>query len=185
MGRARRLHAGGLDTTRRGEGLACDIRRSETQVVLTEPAHLPLIDGLDLDGVRVLDVTSDEWPGLVDSGQGQPLPSYDVSADDLMMLIFTSGTSGDPTAVRITQEKVASPGVMLADRFGLEPEDVCYRTTYANYVGKPLTYVMATPEQPADADNPLRISSATRQLSGTSTVRAALRLDGRGLLLVD
>src|SRR6202012_598903 len=28
--------------------------------------------------------------------------------------------------------------------------------TYANYVGKPLSYVLATPEQPDDADNPLR-----------------------------
>ncbi len=31
-----------------------------------------------------------------------------------------------------------------------------YGATYANYVGKPLSYVLATPEQPDDADNPLR-----------------------------
>jgi fatty-acyl-CoA synthase len=30
-----------------------------------------------------------------------------------------------------------------------------YGVTYANYVGKPLSYVLATPEQPDDADNPL------------------------------
>jgi fatty-acyl-CoA synthase len=29
--------------------------------------------------------------------------------------------------------------------------------TYANYVGKPLAYVLATPERPDDADNPLRL----------------------------
>ena len=29
--------------------------------------------------------------------------------------------------------------------------------TYFNYVGKPLSYVLATPEQPDDADNPLRL----------------------------
>ena len=100
----------------------------------------------------------------------------------------------------MTHEKVAFPGEMLADRFGLGPDDVCYLSmplfhsnavmagyapalaagatmalarrfsasgflpdvrrfgaTYANYVGKPLTYVMATPERPDDADNPLRI----------------------------
>ena len=33
-----------------------------------------------------------------------------------------------------------------------------YGATYANYVGKPLTYVLATPERPDDADNPLRIA---------------------------
>ena len=32
-----------------------------------------------------------------------------------------------------------------------------YGVTYANYVGKPLAYILATPEQPDDADNPLRI----------------------------
>jgi fatty-acyl-CoA synthase len=31
-----------------------------------------------------------------------------------------------------------------------------YRATYANYVGKPLSYVLATPELSDDADNPLR-----------------------------
>lgn len=29
--------------------------------------------------------------------------------------------------------------------------------TYANYVGRPLSYVLATPERPDDADNPLRV----------------------------
>ena len=31
-----------------------------------------------------------------------------------------------------------------------------YGATYANYVGKPLSYVLATPERPDDGDNPLR-----------------------------
>ena len=32
-----------------------------------------------------------------------------------------------------------------------------FGATYANYVGKPLTYVLATPERDDDADNPLRL----------------------------
>ena len=35
-----------------------------------------------------------------------------------------------------------------------------------NYVGKPLSYVLATPERPDDADNPLRARSATRRRRG-------------------
>ena len=31
-----------------------------------------------------------------------------------------------------------------------------YGATYANYVGKPLSYVLATPARDDDADNPLR-----------------------------
>ncbi len=33
-----------------------------------------------------------------------------------------------------------------------------YGATYMNYVGKPLAYILATPEQPDDADNPLRVA---------------------------
>ncbi len=44
----------------------------------------------------------------------------------LYMLIFTSGTSGDPKAVQITHAKVASAGIMLSSRFGLGSTDVCY-----------------------------------------------------------
>jgi fatty-acyl-CoA synthase len=33
-----------------------------------------------------------------------------------------------------------------------------YGATYFNYTGKPLGYIIATPEQPDDADNPLRVA---------------------------
>lgn len=33
-----------------------------------------------------------------------------------------------------------------------------YGATYMNYVGKPLAYILATPEQPGDADTTLRIA---------------------------
>ena len=33
-----------------------------------------------------------------------------------------------------------------------------FGATYANYVGKPLSYILATPPRPDDADNPLRIA---------------------------
>ncbi len=188
----------GLNITRRGAGLATDVRRSDCQVVVTEPAHRHLLEGVE--GVVLLDITSPQWDELVRAHAGTAAPETMPSTDDLMMLIFTSGTSGDPKAVRITHEKVAFPGEMLADRFGLGPDDVCYLSmplfhsnavmagyapalaagaavalarrfsasaflpdvrrygaTYANYVGKPLTYVLATPEAADDSDNPLRI----------------------------
>jgi fatty-acyl-CoA synthase len=33
-----------------------------------------------------------------------------------------------------------------------------YGSTYFNYTGKPLAYIISTPEQPGDADNPLRVA---------------------------
>lgn len=186
----------GLNTTRRGAGLAGDIDRADCHLVVTEPAYLPLLDGIDVP-VLVVGSTYDE---AVARHRGAAVPDHDPTGDDLLMLIFTSGTSGEPKACRITHEKVAFPGVLLSDRFGIGADDVCYvamplfhsnavmagwavavaagatialarrfsasgflpdirrfGATYANYVGKPLTYVLSTPEAPDDADNPLRI----------------------------
>lgn len=188
----------GLNTTRRGPALADDIARTDCQFVLTDARSRALLPA-DL-AVPVHDIDGPEWQSLVDRHRGIAAPDRVAADDDLLMLIFTSGTSGDAKAVRVTDVKVAFPGVMLTERFGLGPDDVVYVSmpmfhsnaimagwavalaagatvalerrftasgflpavrrfgaTYANYVGKPLAYVLATPEQPDDADNPLRV----------------------------
>lgn len=50
----------GVNTTRRGEGLLSDIRRADCQVLVTDEQHSSLLIGLDLNGVRVVDVSSGE-----------------------------------------------------------------------------------------------------------------------------
>src|SRR6202035_3389465 len=45
----------GINTTRRGAGLLSDIRRADCQLLLADSDHLPLLDGLELDGITVLD----------------------------------------------------------------------------------------------------------------------------------
>ncbi|QWF20121.1 AMP-binding protein [Nocardioides sp. LMS-CY] len=187
----------GLNPTRRGAALAADVRRADVQVVVTDAAHAELLADAE---VPVLPVDAPDWAALLAEHTGAPVPDVAVGPDDLMMLIFTSGTSGDPKAVNVTQAKVAHPGQLLSERFGLSPADVAYvsmpmfhsnaimagwgpalasgatvalarrfsasgflpdvrryAATYANYVGKPLAYVMATPERTDDADNPLRL----------------------------
>jgi fatty-acyl-CoA synthase len=55
---------------------------------------------------------------------------------------------------------VSGATIALAERFsatGFLADVRRYGATYANYVGKPLAYVLATPEQSDDADNPLRL----------------------------
>ena len=51
----------GINTTRRGEALARDIARVDCQLLLTDPEHRHLLDGLDLPGVAVIDVGTDDW----------------------------------------------------------------------------------------------------------------------------
>jgi fatty-acyl-CoA synthase len=56
---------------------------------------------------------------------------------------------------------VAGASVGLARKFtasGWLPDVRRYGATWFNYTGKPLSYILATPEQPDDADNTLRVA---------------------------
>lgn len=115
----------GINTTRRGESLAGDIRRADCQAVLTDPAHAPLLDGLDLGDITVLDVASPQWRLLVEGAP--PLEPYrEVEMMDPFMLIFTSGTSGDPKPVLLAQIMVIFAGNNLVSRFSITSDDIAY-----------------------------------------------------------
>jgi len=189
----------GINTTRRGDGLLADVRRADCQLLLTDEEHLPLLDGLDLAGVTVVDVSSPDWERRIKDA-GPLTPHREVGAMDTLMMIFTSGTSGEPKAVQVAHLMVLFSGLNLVERFEVTADDVCYISmplfhsnavvagwavalgsgaamvparfsasrfledvrhygaTYMNYVGKPLAYILATPERPDDADNPLRVA---------------------------
>ena len=190
----------GLNPTRRGTALRRDISHADCQLVLADGDTHAYGTGYRPPGMPVIDVTSQAWTDELAIYRGAPVRFPTSTPDDLFMLIFTSGTSGEPKAVRCTHEKVAGPGLMLAERFGLVSSDVFYLSmplfhsnavmagwapavaargsialrrrfsasqfipdvrrfgaTYANYVGKPMSYILATPPRPDDADNPLRI----------------------------
>ncbi|MDH3012472.1 AMP-binding protein [Gordonia alkanivorans] len=188
----------GLNTTRRGAALAADVARADCQIVLYGNDTRELLTDVDLGDVRVVDVDGREWSSAVSAAAAAPLA--EASPDDLLMLIFTSGTTGDPKAVRCTHRTFAVSGPMLAERFEIGADDVVYLSmpmfhsnamiagwsvavaggasialrrsfsargfvadlhrygvTYANYVGKPLNYILATDPHPDDPSSSLRI----------------------------
>ncbi|WAJ45444.1 fatty-acid--CoA ligase FadD1 [Mycobacterium sp. Aquia_216] len=189
----------GLNNTRRGEALAADIRRADCQFVVTDAEHRPLLDELDLAGTQILDTSTPQWAEFI-GGAGELVPHREVTPTDAFMMIFTSGTSGNPKAVQVSHLMAMFAGTNLVQRFTLSEQDTCYVSmplfhsnavvagwapavcsgaaivpakfsatnfledvrrhgaTYMNYVGKPLAYILATPERDDDADNPLRVA---------------------------
>ncbi|MCV7259405.1 long-chain-fatty-acid--CoA ligase FadD17 [Mycobacterium shimoidei] len=186
----------GLNPVRRGAALVRDIDHADCQLVLADSNS-----AATLGDIAHINVDSPDWADEVAAHADTEVTFRSAQPDDLYMLIFTSGTSGDPKAVMCSHGKVGIAGVTMTERFGLGPADRCYVSmplfhsnavlagwavalachgsivlrrkfsasgfitdvrhygaTYANYVGKPLSYVLATPEQPDDADNPLKVA---------------------------
>ncbi|MBH0780198.1 fatty-acid--CoA ligase FadD1 [Nocardia bovistercoris] len=115
----------GVNNTRRGTALADDVRRADVQILITDAEHRPLLDGLDLDGVTVLETGTAAWTEMV-GGAGELTPHRVPEATDTFMLIFTSGTSGNPKPVQLAHMMVPFAGPPLVDRFGIGSDDVCY-----------------------------------------------------------
>ncbi|MGW8952544.1 AMP-binding protein [Streptomyces sp. NPDC055709] len=122
----------GINPTRRGAELARDITHTECRVLVTERAHLPLLDGLELPGVRVLVTDSDAYAGLLAPYEGArpddiaALPGRPVRPGSRLLLYFTSGSTGAPKAAICTQGRLAAAGGALVGHFGLRSEGVHY-----------------------------------------------------------
>lgn len=180
----------GINPTRRGAELARDVTHTNCQFVITDASHRELLAGCP---VPVVDI--DEL--AIGSGEAQ---DHAVDRAALFVLLFTSGTTGAPKAVKCSQGRMADIAARVVDMLEITSESVFYEAmpmfhgnalmtgwaptllagaslalrrkfsasqfiedirrfggTHTNYVGKALTYVLATPERPDDADNTLRV----------------------------
>jgi fatty-acyl-CoA synthase len=136
----------GLNSTRRGEHLGRDVAHTDVQLVITEPRHEEKLDaalhGVELPaGVLVSERFADGddpsargdalEPALraAASGagiRGGPEPGAEGDVDDLWVLLFTSGTSAAPKAVRCTQRRLLTTGNRMSMMLELGPDDVGY-----------------------------------------------------------
>ncbi len=187
----------GINPTRRGSELARDIRHTDCAVVLTDSSHA----APPRRPRRRRRRTPRRLAGVGGPGgahaEARRCPSELPGPDALLVLLFTSGSTGAPKAVQMSQGRAARTVAAAAAVF--TPDDVLYCAmplfhgnallanmfpalvsgatvalrerfsassfladvrrhgcTYFNYVGRVLSYVLAQPEAPDDADNPLR-----------------------------
>ncbi|MDL4771840.1 MULTISPECIES: AMP-binding protein [Thermomonosporaceae] len=197
-----------LNPTRSAAELAGDAERADCDLILTQSRYAEqaarLADAMPADAPvadAVLDIEGDAYQSALAPHAGAAPPgTAAITPATLLMLIFTSGTSGNPRAVRVTHRKVTVPGenlagkmlgptdvvycpmplfhsgaimaafapalaagaeLVLRERFsasGLLPDVRAHGCTYLHYVGKALSYVLATPRADGDADNPLKFA---------------------------
>ncbi len=122
----------GINPTRRGDALAADILRTDCDVVVTDAEGSRLLDGLSfgLPADRVVEVDGPDMERLLGSHRGadprQLAAQCAPTPDSLHLLLFTSGTTGAPKAVRCTQGRLASIALRSAPAYGYERDDVAY-----------------------------------------------------------
>jgi fatty-acyl-CoA synthase len=117
----------GINSTYRGAELERLIEHSDCQIVVTSSTYGGLLDETRLggDAGRVLRTEEEQYLGMV-SGT-TPGVTFDEPADeDLYLLIFTSGSTNFPKAVRCTQGRFARTGAHVARVMGLAPGEAIY-----------------------------------------------------------
>jgi fatty-acyl-CoA synthase len=139
----------GLNHTRRDQHLGRDISHTDVQLLITEPRHQALVpqacDGLHLPGgILVSDRFADSDDPAISIGeslvqglentrdddravqQDQSTMGVECEPDILWALVFTSGTSTAPKAVRCTQRRLLTTGNRMLTMLAIGGDDTGY-----------------------------------------------------------
>ncbi|NKZ13239.1 AMP-binding protein [Mycolicibacterium septicum DSM 44393] len=192
----------GINPTRGAAEMAAEIRHADCQLIVTDIAGAQRLQGLDLglppDRFLVVDDPAYQDAICARKSAVSAENRAQIAAESLLLLLFTSGTTGASKAVKCSQGRLARIAYAAAEKFGHVREDVEYccmplfhgnaimalwapalsvgatvcltpafsasgflpdvryfGATFFTYVGKALGYLMATAEQPDDAENSL------------------------------
>lgn len=135
----------GVNPTRRGRFLARDVRATDCQLLVTDALGATTLADAGIARDRVLVVGTDKAGGTRGSdpagSHGDPISLSDapdaspfdlvgtvrpVEPSTLLLLLFTSGTTGNPKAVRCSQGRLAAIAVRCVELYDFRRDDVCF-----------------------------------------------------------
>lgn len=118
----------GVNPTRRSAELAHDIRHTDCDLLITEDRLAGVLDGLDL-GIaeeRIWNVDKPEYAAWLGKHAGAELPSTPVDPASILLLMFSSGSTGAPKAVLCSNARLAAVAEALLVRTELTRDSVSY-----------------------------------------------------------
>ncbi len=117
----------GLNPTRSGPQLERDIDYVDCQLIVTDAAGMNRLRGLDhgLTDDRFLLIDDPAYTERLAAHRDTRGEAY-AGPETLLLLLFTSGTTGESKAVKCTQRRLAAIAHAATDKFGHKRADVDY-----------------------------------------------------------
>lgn len=118
----------GINSTKRGEVLAAEIRHADVGLIITDAGGRALLDGLDVgvDADRILEIDSTTYAEQLATADREVRVATDVTATTQLLLLFTSGTTGTAKAARCSQGRLTALGRANAAKYDIDADDVSY-----------------------------------------------------------
>ncbi|MEB3050945.1 AMP-binding protein [Mycolicibacter sp. MYC123] len=118
----------GINPTRGDAELAAEVRHADCQLIVTDTAGSDRLRDLDLglESDRFLVIDTPGYAALIEQHRVDPAAAAGVGPESLLLLLFTSGTTGASKAVKCSQGRLARIADMATAKFGHVREDVDY-----------------------------------------------------------